>query len=95
MIVYCEKCQLLYASPERLFWNNCVRCEGKLITEVRCWLMVIERSDMDVEQALNYLEGMVVEATCMDDVAWEAIEVLRALLDKSADNSQRRESKES
>lgn len=45
LIVYCERCQLVYASPERLFWlNDCVRCEGKLITEVKYWLMVIDNA---------------------------------------------------
>ena len=43
MVVYCGGCQLVFAAPERLFWNNdCFRCgDSKLITEIVDWLMVI------------------------------------------------------
>ncbi len=44
MTVYCKKCKLVYADAIYLKWgNNCFRCDdGKLVTEIIDWLMVVK-----------------------------------------------------
>jgi len=45
VVVYCGKCKLVYAITERNRWGNyCIRCGGKLITEIKDWLAVVDNS---------------------------------------------------
>lgn len=42
MIVYCKKCKLVFTAPERICWQDCIRCGGKLTTEIKDWLVTMD-----------------------------------------------------
>jgi len=57
VLVYCEKCKLVYAAPAQNRWGSrCFRCGGKLATEIHDWLMVIADDSLHGEKGDEWVK---------------------------------------